>query len=141
MSKKGGAPNNLKPVRTKEEAKKRGKNGGIKSGEARRKKRDAKQAAKMILDLPASNQLSKNLESLGVKEEDFTNRVALFARAYVKAVAGDVTAMRFIIEMAGETPHYQLEKQRFDNEVDKQAGNNNAVDDWVNNIPEIEVKE
>ena len=32
-------PENLDPVRTKEEARKRGRNGGIKSGEARRKKK------------------------------------------------------------------------------------------------------
>ena len=32
-------PENLDPVRTKEEATKRGRNGGIKSGEARRKKK------------------------------------------------------------------------------------------------------
>lgn len=34
-----GKPENLKPVRTKEEARKRGKNGGIASGKARREKR------------------------------------------------------------------------------------------------------
>ena len=39
MSKRKGAPQNLRPVKTKEEAKERGRKGGIASGEARRNKR------------------------------------------------------------------------------------------------------
>ena len=63
MAKKGGAPENLDPVRTKEEAKKRGRNGGIKSGEARRNKRDAKNAMNLLLNMAAKGQLKDNLAS------------------------------------------------------------------------------
>lgn len=137
MAKKGGAPENLKPVRTKEEAKKRGKNGGIKSGEARRRKRDATAAAKLILNLPCTEAMEKNLRSMSVDEEDFTNRVALFARAFAQAMTGDVRAMEFLVKIAGETPEQELDKKRFDNEMGKQQGSNNAVDDWVNSIPDV----
>lgn len=138
MAKKGGAPENLKPVRTKEEARERGRNGGKKSGEARRRKRDAQQAARLILNLPVSTDaMENNLKKMHIDEEDFTNRVALFARAFTQAMTGDVKAMQFIVEMAGETPDQQLEKKRFENEIGKQEGSNNAVDDWVNAIPDV----
>ena len=42
---------NLKPVRSKEEARERGRAGGIASGKARREKRDRKQMASDLLDL------------------------------------------------------------------------------------------
>lgn len=138
MAKKGGAPENLKPVRTKEEARERGRNGGKKSGEARRRKRDAQQAARLILNLPVSTDaMENNLKKMHIDEEDFTNRVALFARAFTQAMTGDVKAMQFIVEMAGETPDQQLDKKRFENEIGKQEGSNNAVDDWVNAIPDV----
>lgn len=138
MAKKGGAPENLKPVRTKEEARERGQNGGKKSGEARRRKRDAQQAARLILNLPVSTDaMENNLKKMHIEEEDFTNRVALFARAFTQAMTGDVKAMQFIVEMAGETPDQQLDKKRFENEIGKQEGSNNAVDDWVNAIPDV----
>lgn len=142
MAKKGGAPENLKPVRSKEEARERGRNGGKKSGEARRRKRDAQQAARLILNLPVSTDaIENNLKKMHINEEDFTNRVALFARAFTQAMTGDVKAMQFIVEMAGETPDQQLDKKRFENEVGKQEGSNNAVDDWVNAIPDVVIED
>ena len=137
MARKGGAPENLRPPKTSEEAKKRGRNGGKKSGEVRRRKRDAREAAKLILNLPCSDSMKKNLRAMAIDEEDFTNRVALFARAYVLAMGGDVNAMKFIIETSGETPKQQLEERRFENEIGQQEGSNNAVDDWVNSIPDV----
>lgn len=137
MAKKGGAPENLSPVKSTEEAKKRGRNGGKKSGEVRRRKRDAREAAKLILDLPCTDAMKKNLKAMGADEADFSNRVALFARAYVLAMSGDVNAMKFIIETSGETPKQQLEERRFENELGQQEGSNNAVDDWVNSIPDL----
>ena len=137
MARKGGAPENLKPIKTTEEAKKRGSNGGKKSGEVRRRKRDAREAAKLILDLPCSDAMKKNLGQMGADEADYSNRVALFARAFVLAMGGDVNAMKFIIETSGETPKQQLEERRFENELGQQEGSNNAVDDWVNSIPDV----
>lgn len=92
MARKGGAPENLQPVRTKEEAKKRGRNGGIKSGEARRKKRDAKNAMNILLDLAAKGNLDSNLSEFGVTEEDRTNLMALQARIFAMAMGGNLQA-------------------------------------------------
>lgn len=137
MARRGGAPENLKRIESSEEAKKMGSKGGKKSGEVRRRKRDAREAAKLILNLPCTDAMKKNLKAMGADEEDFTNRVALFARAYVLAMSGDVNAMKFIIETSGETPKQQLEERRFENELGQQEGSNNAVDDWVNSIPDL----
>ena len=73
MANPKGNPQNLKPVRTKEEAKKRGAAGGKKSGAARRKKRDARQAIRYVLDMAATGKLDEKLEGLGFDEEDRTN--------------------------------------------------------------------
>lgn len=137
MANKGGTPENLHPVRSSEEAKELGRKGGIASGKARRAKRDSKEAARLILDLPVSGPNESNLKALGIDEEDFSNRVALFARAYVKAMAGDINAMRFLVEIAGETPSQMIAQERFEMEKENGAGVNDAIDDWVNSIPDL----
>lgn len=131
MAKKGGAPENLKPIRTTEEAKKRGRNGGVKSGEARRKKRDAQQAAKLILDMGCSEQVATFAGGFGVDKEDQTNVVALMARAFTLAMNGDVSAMRFIVEMAGETPRQKFERQMYNDSKKEKKSSSSAVDDWI----------
>lgn len=137
MAKAGGNPENLKPVRTTEEARKRGANGGRKSGEARRRKRDVKSAAKMILNLPCGEDVKNILADMGVDDEDFTNRVAVLARAYAKALKGDVSAARFLFEMAEETPAQKFARQRYKDEQTKGEETGSVVDDWVNSIPEV----
>lgn len=104
MAKKGGAPENLDPVRTKEEAKKRGRNGGIKSGEARRNKRDAKNAMNLLLNMAAKGQLKKNLEELGFDSEDQTNMIALQARLFTMAMGGNLQAYDRVIKISGNDP-------------------------------------
>lgn len=47
---------NLKPVRTKKEARERGKQGGIKSGEARRKRKTLKEELLALLETENYNQ-------------------------------------------------------------------------------------
>lgn len=141
MSRKGGAPENLDPVRTKEEAKKRGRNGGKKSGEARRKKRDAKSAAKLILDLPCTENIARNLKSMNISEEDFTNRVGIMARLFAEAMSGNVTAMKTMIEFAGELPNQQIEEKRYEAEMEKRESGNNAVDDWIEAVLEADNQE
>ena len=141
MSRKGGAPENLKPVRTKEEAKKRGANGGKKSGEVRRMKRDAKSAAKLILDLPCAEGVARNLKSMNLSEEDYTNRVGIMARLFAEAMSGNVSAMRTMIELAGELPNQQLEEKRYEAEMENKEAGNNAVDDWVDAVLEADEQE
>lgn len=59
---------NLKPPRTKDEARERGQNGGKASGEARRRKKALKEEFEILLSMPlADKALQDNLSALGVK--------------------------------------------------------------------------
>lgn len=118
MAKKGGAPENLDPVRTKEEAKKRGRNGGVKSGEARRNKRDAKNAMNLLLDMAAKGQIKSNLEELGFKSEDQTNMVALQARLFSMAMSGNLQAYDRVLKISGNDPE-ENRKERESKAADK----------------------
>lgn len=118
MAKKGGAPENLDPVRTKDEAKKRGRNGGLKSGEARRNKRDAKNAMNMLLDMAAHDVIKVNVSKLGIKTEDQTNMVALQAKLFMMAMNGDLHAYDRIMKISGNDPE-ENRKERESKAADK----------------------
>lgn len=99
---------NLKPIRkgdlSKEELKKRQTNGGKKSGEVRRSRRDAKSAVRYMLDLAAKGQIKDNLISLGVETKEQTNMVALQARLFTSAMNGNLEAYKELMKMAGYEP-------------------------------------
>ena len=104
----------LTPEERREKASKAGKASGV----ARRKKRDAKSAARLILNLPTVDKVTKSLEKLGIDDEaEYTNMVSIFAMAYLKAMKGDIGAMRFIVEMAGMTPEFKMTEERHKNEM------------------------
>lgn len=104
MAKSKGKPENLDPVRTKEEAKRRGANGGKKSGEARRAKRDAKSAIRYLLDLPPTVSLKNNLSEMGFPVNEQTNMAALQARLFAMAMSGNIEAYNTLMKMAGFEP-------------------------------------
>lgn len=81
----------LKPVRSKDEAKKRGQKGGLKSGEARRQKKALRERLELLLQ-------AKGDES-GCEAAD------LICMALIeKARAGDVRAFEVIRDSIGEKP-------------------------------------
>lgn len=106
---------NLKPIKkgelTSEEAKRRGKNGGEKSGEVRRAKRDARQSARYILELAAKGQIAKNLDELGIPKNEQTNMAALHARLAVMALGGNLEAYKTLMKMAGYDPEENREER------------------------------
>lgn len=94
---------NLKPARTKSEARERGKNGGKASGEARRRKKALKEEFEILLSMPlADKALQDNLSALGVKVNgSMTIQTALTAAMIQQAASGNVkafTAIRDTIE-------------------------------------------
>ena len=94
---------NLKPVRTKSEARERGKNGGKASGVARRRKKALKEEFEILLSMPlADKALQDNLSALGVKVNgSMTIQTALTAAIIQQAASGNVkafTAIRDTIE-------------------------------------------
>ena len=107
---KGGeavvAKKDLIPVRSKEEAKARGRNGGLKSGEARRKKKNMREMAKSLMEASVSKQMGNvrdTLKRMGIDENDMTYQAAVVVRMIQKAmVDGDVNAVRVLGELTGE---------------------------------------
>ena len=110
VRRKGGeqtvAKEDLIPVRTKEEAKARGRNGGIKSGEARRQKKSMREMAKAIMEASVSKQMGNvrdTLSRMGIEENDMTYQAAVVVRMIQKAmVDGDTGAVRVLGELTGE---------------------------------------
>ena len=110
--------------------------GGQASGAARRRKRDMKNAARMILSLPADEQVSSLLSQLGIPEEDQTMQVAILAAMAMKARSGDVRASEFLRDTAGENQRQKLEEKRFAAEQSANAGGTDIVKDWIDSIPD-----
>ncbi len=92
---------NLSLIRTTEEARERGRNGGIKSGEARRAKRSMKEAAKALMEMEVVGENNRrNLENFGIKKEDQIYQTAIVVRLMQKAlVDGDTNAIKLIAEL------------------------------------------
>nr|DAU22935.1 MAG TPA: hypothetical protein [Caudoviricetes sp.] len=99
---------NLKPIQkgdlSKEELKKRQSNGGKKSGEVRRAKRDAKSAIRYLLDLPPTVSVKANLKEMGFPVNEQTNMAALQARLFTMAMGGNIEAYNTLMKMAGYEP-------------------------------------
>lgn len=104
------AQKDLNPVRTKEEAKKRGRNGGIKSGEARRAKKSMRETAKALMSMEVIGEKNKsNLEAFGIKKRDQNYQTAVVVRLMQKAlVEGDTSAIRLIGELTGDLNRFGL---------------------------------
>ena len=100
---------NLKPPfdsnQNREEASKNGRKGGKKSGEVRRRNREAREAARFVLNLAAKGQLKANLTELGYGDEDVkTNMDALYARLFTMAMGGNLEAANTLMKYAGYDP-------------------------------------
>lgn len=121
---------NLKPVRTEEEAKKKGRNGGIASGVARRKKRSMEQAAKLLLNMPLENEsVSRTMANMGFEECDMTNQMALIISMWREAVQGNVRAAEFLRSTSGQDPDNVLRNKMFKYQKEKESGDNIELED------------
>lgn len=98
------------PQKGTEEARQRGRNGGIKSGQVRRAKKRLKDSLAMLLDLPPGLTDQRDiLRALGVAEEDCNNQT-LIAVAMIQAAAnGDVKAATWVRDTVGEKPTDKVE--------------------------------
>lgn len=94
---------NLKPIRSKSEAREKGKKGGRKSGKVRREKRLLKDCMLELLDLPVAEvEEQKKLASMGLDAEKIDNRALLTSALFLKGASGDVAAFKEIKELIGE---------------------------------------
>lgn len=105
---------NLIPVteRTKEEARAISVKGGVASGESRRRRKNTQEIVRMILDREITEaEGAERLEALGLPITWSTKaHVAVMQRAE----AGDVEAMRYLRDSAGDKPRDALEVGNLD---------------------------
>lgn len=99
-------------IRDSDTAKERGRNGGVKSGEVRRAKRDARESIQYILGrMTKSENIRNNLKELGVEEAEFTNMIALHGRLFTMAMSGNLEAYLMLMRMGGYEPE-EIRKER-----------------------------
>lgn len=92
-------------IRDSETAKERGRNGGIRSGEVRRAKRDAREMIQYMLGrMVVSENIKNNLRELGFEQEEFTNMGALQGRLFTMAMSGNLEAYMLLMRMGGYEP-------------------------------------
>ena len=103
---------NFTSEQDREAARENGRKGGIKSGENRRRNRKMRDAAKFLLQqnmILGDDTVYDIARKLGLDPEDATNADALIIAAALKAMKGDVEAMKFVRDTGGEAPKNQVE--------------------------------
>ena len=106
---------NLRPLgdgsRTKSQEREIQSLGGRKSGESRRRKRDMREAAKLLLDMPVSRKqatMRAVMDSLGIPEDESDYRTAVLAAMLLQAGNGNVNAATFLRDTAGDNPNVKM---------------------------------
>lgn len=99
-------------IRDSDTAKERGRNGGVKSGEVRRAKRDARESVQYLLGrMTKSEAIRTNLKELGVEESEYSNMIALHGRLFSMAMSGNLEAYLTLMRMGGYEPE-ETRKER-----------------------------
>lgn len=96
---------NLIPMdqRSKEEARRLGREGGKASGVARRRKRSLREAADLYLSMPVTDRKKWNkMVKDGVDPEDIDNQMAVIVGITQAAMSGDSKAAKIVIDLIGE---------------------------------------
>lgn len=92
--------------RTIEEQQRIAQMGGIASGAVRRKKAAMRDYAQFILGIKrkVSDKTLQQLREMGISEEEVTGQTLALMKIMDKAIAGDIKAMEFLRDTAGEKP-------------------------------------
>lgn len=101
---------NLRPVRTTEEARAKGRRGGKASGRARRAKRDMRETLRELLDMPLKPGGMTGFGTLeGAEGKNMTVGEAIAMRMIRDAMGGDVRAAEFVRDTSGQRPSQSVE--------------------------------
>lgn len=96
---------NLVPFQSTEEAREKGRKGGIASGESRRRKRALKDAIDLFLSLEVRDQSTWNaISELGVDPKEINNQMAIIVGLTKAAMQGDSKAANILFDRLGEKP-------------------------------------
>lgn len=95
----------LKPPRSTDEAKERGKNGGIKSGEARRKKKTIREIVEIYLStkIKGNEEMVKLAKKAGISEDATIKELISAACLLNTMVKGDVEDLAKVASLIGES--------------------------------------
>lgn len=108
MAKKGGNPQNLIPVRTEEEARIKGRAGGIASARKRQERKSWKETAEIVLKLALEDgpiDSIAGVESIkDAKKKNLTVQDHIIIALAGKASKGEVKATELLKEILGEQP-------------------------------------
>lgn len=105
-----GKKNNLPKTLSHEEAVRRGRMGGIKSAEVKKRRKTLREAGEILLSLQVKDdQVIDELKNQGIEDEQLTNVMAIMYRNIIAAMNGDVKAATFIRDTVGEKPSDKLE--------------------------------
>lgn len=95
---------NLKPIRTKSEAREKGHNGGVASGKARREKKTIQNILNDFLESDVKDQksLKKLASSVGIKGDKSVKELVTVVCVLNTLQKGDVDKLQKICELLGE---------------------------------------
>ena len=102
---------NLRPCRTTEEARERGRKGGINSAKRKKEKKKLKEIAEMLLEMKAPEDILEKFETLypDLDVRAMTNKAAIIQRLILNALAGDNKAFELLRDQIGEKPKEVIE--------------------------------
>jgi len=99
---------NLDPVQSTDEARKRGRNGGIASGKARREKKMMRETLDILLSMPMKNGKFADVESIrsfaALKGKNISVQDAILIAQVQKAMKGDTKAAEYVRDTVGQKP-------------------------------------
>lgn len=99
---------NLNPVRSEDEARKRGRAGGIASGKARREKKMMRETLDMLLSMPMKNGKFADVENIrsfaALKGKNISVQEAILIAQVQKAMKGDTRAAEYVRDTIGQKP-------------------------------------
>ena len=117
--KKKGTPNNFSNM-TPEQRAECGRRGGIASGEAKRRKKQAKTVMEVFLTMPLKKGKVADIEAIksfmDLKGKNITVEEAMHLQLMQKALKGDLNAINMVLALVGEKPS---EKVNIDAKVTK----------------------
>ena len=98
----------LKPVQSTEEAKERGRKGGIASGKARREKKLMRETLDTLLSMPLKNGKFADVDSIrnfaALKGKNINVQEAILIAQVQKAMKGDTRAAEYVRDTIGQKP-------------------------------------
>lgn len=99
---------NLIPVQSVEEAREKGRKGGIASGKARREKKLFKETLEALLSMPMKDGKSVDVDKIknyaAIKGQNISVQEAILIAQIQKAMKGDTRAAEYVRDTIGQEP-------------------------------------